>query len=90
VPFAVPGLISAGIFAFTHSLLERIQIGARRHPIYVQEDRPGGILTGLVTGDVCQRGSLMAGALPGSVPMALFYSIFVEYYVSGQTGAVKG
>jgi multiple sugar transport system permease protein len=32
----------------------------------------------------------MAGALSGSVPMALFYSIFVEYYVSGQTGAVKG
>jgi multiple sugar transport system permease protein len=31
----------------------------------------------------------MAGALPGSVPVALFYSNFVEYYVSGQVGAVK-
>ena len=35
-------------------------------------------------------GSLMAGALLGSVPVAVVYSFFVEYYVSGMTGAVKG
>ena len=31
----------------------------------------------------------MAGALPGSVPVAIFYLFFVEYYVSSLTGAVK-
>ncbi len=47
------------------------------------------ILTELVTGDVYQWGALMAGSLLGSVPVALIYSFFVEYYVSSMTGAVK-
>ena len=34
-------------------------------------------------------GSLMAGALLGSLPVAVLYSFFVEHYVSGMTGAVK-
>ena len=34
-------------------------------------------------------GALMAGALFGSLPVALIYSFFVEYYVSGMTGSVK-
>ena len=34
---------------------------------------------------------LMAGALLGSVPVALIYSFFVEQYAAGLTaGAVKG
>jgi multiple sugar transport system permease protein len=32
----------------------------------------------------------MAGALLGSIPVALRYSFFVEHYVAGLTGAVKG
>jgi len=33
----------------------------------------------------------MAAALPGSVPVALIYTLFVEQYVTGLTaGAVKG
>ena len=36
-----------------------------------------------------QWGSLMAGSLLGSVPVAIIYSFFVEYYVSSMTGAVK-
>jgi multiple sugar transport system permease protein len=33
----------------------------------------------------------MAGALLGSVPVALIHSFFVQYYVAGLTaGAVKG
>ena len=36
-------------------------------------------------------GTLMAGALLGSIPVALVYSFFVDHYVSGLTaGAVKG
>jgi multiple sugar transport system permease protein len=34
-------------------------------------------------------GSLMADALRGSLPVAIFYSFFVEHYVSSLTGAVK-
>lgn len=29
------------------------------------------------------------GALLGSLPVAIMYSFFVEYYVAGMTGAVK-
>ena len=50
---------------------------------------PVAILTELVTGDVYQWGALMAGSLLGSLPVALFYSLFVDYYVSSLTGAVK-
>ena len=31
----------------------------------------------------------MAGALLGSIPVAIAYSFFVEHYVSGLTGSVK-
>jgi multiple sugar transport system permease protein len=31
----------------------------------------------------------MAGALLGSMPVAVLYSFFVDHYVSGMTGAVK-
>jgi multiple sugar transport system permease protein len=50
---------------------------------------PVGVLTELVEGDVYHWGSLMAGALLGSLPVAIFYSFFVEHYVSSLTGAVK-
>ncbi|TMH30072.1 MAG: carbohydrate ABC transporter permease [Betaproteobacteria bacterium] len=50
---------------------------------------PVGVVTELVEGDVYHWGALMAGALLGSLPIAVLYSFFVEYYVSGMTGAVK-
>jgi multiple sugar transport system permease protein len=43
-----------------------------------------------VRGDVFYWGQLMAGALLGSIPVAFVYSFFVEHYVSGITGSVKG
>jgi multiple sugar transport system permease protein len=88
LPLAVPGLISAGIFAFTLSWNEFIYALA-----FIQSSEnktvPVAVLTQLVEGDVYHWGSLMAGALLGSVPVAIFYSFFVEYYVSSLTGAVK-
>ncbi len=39
--------------------------------------------------DVYHWGSLLAGALLGSVPVAPLYSFFVEHYLSSMTGAVK-
>lgn len=88
LPLAVPGLISAGIFSFTLSWNEFIYALA-----FIQSSEnktvPVAILTELVTGDVYQWGALMAGSLLGSLPVAIFYSFFVDYYVSSLTGAVK-
>jgi multiple sugar transport system permease protein len=88
LPLAVPGLISAGIFAFTLSWNEFIYALA-----FIQSSEkktlPVAVLTQLVQGDDYQWGALMAGALFGSIPVALFYSFFVDYYVSSLTGAVK-
>jgi multiple sugar transport system permease protein len=88
LPLAVPGLISAGIFAFTLSWNEFIYALAF---ISSSEEKtvPVGVLTQLVEGDVYHWGALMAGALFGSLPVAILYSFFVEYYVSSLTGAVK-
>ena len=88
LPLAVPGLISAGIFAFTLSWNEFIYAltfisSSETKTIAV------GVVTELVEGDVYHWGALMAGALLGSLPVAIMYSFFVEYYVSGMTGSVK-
>jgi multiple sugar transport system permease protein len=88
-PIAVPGIISAGIFAFTLSWNEFIYAlvflsSADEKTVSV------GVTSELVRGDVFYWGSLMAGALLGSIPVALVYSFFVEYYVAGLTGSVKG
>ena len=88
LPLAVPGLISAGIFAFTLSWNEFIYALAFLSSTE-QKTVPVGVLTELVEGDVYHWGSLMAGALLGSLPVAIFYSFFVEHYVSSLTGAVK-
>jgi multiple sugar transport system permease protein len=88
LPLAIPGLISAGIFAFTLSWNEFIYALTF---ISASENKtvPVGVITELVEGDVYHWGSLMAGALVGSLPVAVMYSFFVEYYVAGMTGAVK-
>jgi multiple sugar transport system permease protein len=83
-----PGLISAGIFAFTLSWNEFIYALTFVSSSEVKTV-PVGVVTELVEGDVYHWGALMAGALLGSLPVAVMYSFFVEYYVSGMTGAVK-
>jgi multiple sugar transport system permease protein len=88
-PIAVPGILSAGIFAFTLSWNEFIYAlvflsSPEEKTISV------GVTSELVRGDVFYWGELMAGALLGSIPVALIYSFFVEHYVSGITGSVKG
>jgi len=49
-----------------------------------------GVTSELIRGDVFFWGALMAGALLGSIPVAVIYSFFVEHYVAGLTGSVKG
>ena len=90
LPLCMPGFISAGIFAFTlaqneflYALLFLSRSDVRTVPI--------GVVGELIRGDAFYWGQLMAGALLGSVPVALIYSFFVKYYVAGLTaGAVKG
>jgi multiple sugar transport system permease protein len=88
LPLAVPGLISAGIFAFTLSwneyLYALVFINSAEN-----KTAPVGVVTELIEADVYHWGSLMAGALLGSLPVAILYSFFVEHYVSSMTGAVK-
>jgi multiple sugar transport system permease protein len=88
LPLSVPGLISAGIFAFTLSWNEFIYALTFVSSSEVKTV-PVGVVTELVEGDVYHWGSLMAGALLGSLPVAIMYSFFVEHYVAGMTGAVK-
>jgi len=88
LPLAVPGLISAGIFAFTLSWNEFIYALTFVSSSEIKT-LPVGVVTELVEGDVYHWGPLMAGALFGSLPVAFIYSFFVEYYVSGLTGSVK-
>ena len=88
LPLALPGLISAGIFAFTLSWNEFIYALAFISSTE-QKTVPVGVLTELVEGDVYHWGSLMAGALLGTLPVAILYSFFVEHYVASLTGAVK-
>jgi multiple sugar transport system permease protein len=88
LPLAVPGLISAFIFCFTlcwnefiYALTFITSVGNKTVPV--------AIVNEFVDGDVYRWGSLMAGALAGSLPLVLLYAFFVEHYVSAMTGAVK-
>jgi multiple sugar transport system permease protein len=89
LPLCTPGLLSAGIFAFTlaqneflYALIFLTQCEVRTVPV--------GAISELIRGDVFYWGQLMAAALLGSVPVALVYSFFVDYYVAGLTaGSVK-
>ena len=88
-PVAVPGILSAGIFAFTLSWNEFIYALVFLSSVE-EKTVPVGVVSELIRGDTFFWGQLMAGALLGSVPVALAYSFFVEYYVAGLTGSVKG
>lgn len=88
LPLAIPGLISAFIFCFTLCWNEFIYALT-----FLQSTQnktvPVAIVNEFVDGDVYRWGSLMAGALAGSLPLVILYAFFVEHYVSAMTGAVK-
>jgi multiple sugar transport system permease protein len=90
IPLALPGILSAGMFAFTLSWNEFLYA-----LIFLNDSAaktiPVGVTQEFIHGDDFFWGQLMAGALMGSVPVALLYSFFVDQFVSGLTaGAVKG
>jgi multiple sugar transport system permease protein len=88
LPLAVPGLISAFIFCFTlcwNEFIYALTFISSTHNKTV----PVAIVNEFVDGDIYRWGSLMAGALVGSLPLVILYAFFVEHYVSAMTGAVK-
>jgi multiple sugar transport system permease protein len=89
LPMAVPGLVCAALFAFTLSWNEFIY-ALTFTSSSEQITASVGITTELIRGDIYFWGSLMAGAVLGSVPIVILYVFFLDYYVSGLTqGAIK-
>jgi len=89
LPIAVPGLVCAALFAFTLSWNEFIY-ALTFISSSDQATASVGVTQELIRGDIYFWGSLMAGAVLGSVPIVILYVFFLDYYVSGLTaGAVK-
>ena len=88
LPLAIPGLISAFIFCFTLCWNEFIYALTFLQSVQ-NKTVPVAIVNEFVDGDIYRWGSLMAGALAGSLPLVILYAFFVEHYVSALTGAVK-
>jgi multiple sugar transport system permease protein len=88
VPLAMPGMISASIFSLTLCWNEFIY-ALTFISSSANKTVPVAIVNEFVDGDIYRWGSLMAGALVGSLPLVVLYSFFVEHYVAAMTGAVK-
>jgi len=90
LPMAIPGVIFSAMFGFTLSWNEFVYaltfISDTTH-----KTMSVAVPTELIRGDAYFWGELMAASLLGSVPVALLYSFFMDYFVSGLTaGALKG
>ena len=90
IPMAIPGIVFSGMFSFTLSWNEFVY-ALTFISSTTQKTISVAVPTELIRGDAYFWGELMAASLVGSVPVALLYSFFMDYFVSGMTaGALKG
>ena len=89
MPISLAGILSAVIFAFTLTIQEFVYAltfitSSGEQTVSV------GVPTNLVRGDVFFWGSLMAGCLITSIPVAILYNLFLDRFIAGFTvGAIK-
>jgi len=89
LPMAIPGIVCVILFGFTLTwneftyALTFVSQSANKTAVV-------GVTADLIRGDIYYWGSLMAGAVIGSLPIVIAYVFFLDYYVSGLTaGAIK-
>jgi len=90
LPMALPGIITAAIFAFTASWNELLY-----SIVFVSGEEnkmlTNGVLGAFAGGDYFSWGPLMAAATLSSLPIAFLYLLFTDRFVSGITsGSTKG
>ena len=89
IPFSVSGILTVVIFTFSLVTQEFVYALTFISPDSNQMLQVG-VPTFLVRGDVYFWGSLMAGCLIASVPIAIVYNLFLDRFIAGFTvGAVK-
>jgi multiple sugar transport system permease protein len=85
LPLSVPGILTICIFAFTLAMQEYVYaltfVSSSDQKMITL-----GVVTDLIRGDVFFWGSLMAGALIVSIPVAIVYNMFMDTFVRGITG----
>jgi multiple sugar transport system permease protein len=90
LPLAVPGVVFSAMFSFTLSWNEFVY-ALTFISRTTSKTMSVAVPTELIRGDAYFWGELMAASLLGSVPVAVLYSFFMDYFVTGLTaGAVKG
>jgi multiple sugar transport system permease protein len=90
LPMAIPGVVFSAMFSFTLSWNEFVY-ALTFISSTAEKTMSVAVPTELIRGDAYFWGELMAASLLGSVPVALLYSFFMDYFVSGLTaGALKG
>jgi len=89
LPLAAPGVLAAGLFAFTQAWNEFLCALVFISDVK-QRTLPVGLST-FITGDVYGWGYLMAGAVLTTLPVIAVYTYLQRYMVEGLTaGSVKG
>jgi len=85
LPMSIPGILTIVIFAFTLVMQEYVYaltfVSSSGEKMVTL-----GVVTNLIRGDIFFWGSLMAGALIVSIPVAIAYNFFMDTFVRGITG----
>lgn len=84
-PISLPGILTVIIFTFSLCVNEFVY-AVTFISSSVERTVSVGVATDLIRGDVYQWGSLMAGTLLPSIPLAILYNAFLNRFIAGFTG----